>query len=584
MKKRLIGMMFTIGLLALSWIPITAQSESVLYVNVDGDIWSWTPETAPQQLTEWGFNGSPILSPDGRRLAYASVASEAVQLINSSPSEFSHLIYAGTPTNNIWVMDTATGNFQRIVDQGDNFPIKRGQPVWSPNSDELAWVEYINSDTSTTFGARLMVYNFADDRIRDLGTINLGFQDAGLRLPKIQWGDGGISYDIFTYVETGGAEIQLYVIDALTGEVSQFILSADDTPFSQNNRFPVDHIWVEHEALARIAILYSDNTWSLLDPIAKSQVVLSDAPTMRPRNGRNTMATPSYNAEERNINWTVIAWNGAITVLDYDSYDLSNSAPILSPDGSSIITTDSVGIQYQRIDGEDNFGRIFEFNTITPFYIGEPPFAVWTPTQWITTGRTGANEPTPIAPNPTTGSIACDLPVPFTIGDFVTVQSGIPNNLRDGASLSADYLTSLFAGSLVSVQDGPICADGFRWWRVAGDGGFAGWTVEGSADGNEAWLLRLPQSPFINNCPLPPRLERGDIGVILEGIPNVLRDGPDVTGTNIIGSLPANSQFTVLGSSLCGMDGRRWYPIEYNGDFGWTAEGEEASYWIAPIN
>ncbi|MGB7338733.1 MAG: hypothetical protein WBC91_07570 [Phototrophicaceae bacterium] len=584
MKNTFLGLITLTMLLLVSWIPVAAQSEMDLYVTVDGDIWSWSPNGVAEQLTEWGFNGNPVLSPDGRKIAYASVAREAVQQGGDPRSELSYLIYVGTPTNNIWVMDTATGDFTQIVNQGDGFPIKRGVPVWSPTGDELAWVEYRNADTNQTFGARLMIYNFADDSLRDVASINLGFQDAGLRLPRIDWGAVGISYSIFTFVESGNAETQLYVIDPITGNSSQFILYADDAPFSQNSRFAVDYMWVEHDSLAQIAILYSDNTWSLLDPIGKSQVILSDAPYLLPRNGSNATLTPFYDATERRIGWTVVAGNGTVTDLDYYTYGLTNAIPALSPDGSALITIDTLGVNYRRIDGDGTFSRILQFDIHTPFYNIEASNAVWTPMQWLTTGRTGARIPTPIAPNPATGSIACDLPIPFTLGDLITVQAGVPNNVRNGASISADYIVSLYAGALVSVMDGPVCADGLRWWQIAGEGGFSGWTAEGAADGSEAWLLRLVQSPLINDCPLPPRLSRGQIGIVLAGIPNVLRDGPDVTGTTIIGSLPADSQFTVLGDSLCGMDGRRWYPINYEGEFGWTAEGEGSTYWIAPMN
>src|SRR5690606_33125133 len=165
----------------------------------------------------------PILSPDGSRIAYLSVASEAIQHAISTPSD-SYMLYLGTPTNNIWVMETATQDFERIADQGDNYPIKRGQPAWSPTGDEIAWIEYGVINNNFDVRAYLVVYNFNTATERLLGNVNLGFQDVGISLPTLQWGPSGISYMVYTIVETGYGQQQLYLYDPNNGDISQFIL------------------------------------------------------------------------------------------------------------------------------------------------------------------------------------------------------------------------------------------------------------------------------------------------------------------------------------------------------------------------
>ena len=561
----------------LSIAPVFAIESGDLYFLAEGDLYFWNNTIGtPRQLTEWGYNGSPVLSPDGSRIAYVSVAEEAVNRGSDPQSEDSYLIYSGTPANNIWVMDTATQDFERIADQSPNFPVRRGTPVWSPTGDELAWVEYGASGENFNVRAKLIIYNFVTQSTRETGIVNLGFQDAGLRLPFIQWGPGGISYQIFTFVESGDAQIQLYLIDPVNNNVSQFILYSSASPYAQGDITPDDYVWVEHNARAMIAILNSNNSWTLLDPTNGNQVQLTNPPSLIARNGNGASLTPDYNSADggREIRWIATAANGNQVQLPRITHRLRDQ-PVLSPDGNLVAFHVNEGItagssmRYMRIDTSQNEQLILSTPGDSGFYSNnEPPYAGWTPMRWVTNGNTGNPVPTPPNPNPGTGTIACDIPVPFTIGDFVTVQAGIPNNLRANPTTGAAFIASLFPGDLVSVADGPVCADGFRWWEIAGEGGFSGWTVEAASDASEAWLLHLPQSPLLNDCPLQPRMSPGMTGFVLPGIPNVLRDGPDVTGTNVIGQIPANGQFTVMGNSLCGIDGRRWYPVEYNGDFG----------------
>lgn len=573
---------FMIAVLAFTLIPLSAQDSSDLYFVSEGDLWAWNQTmSSPERLTEWGYNGSPVLSPDGNHLAYLSVASEAV---NQAGGIYTY----GTPAMNIWLMNTANRDFTRIADQADNYPLLRGIPAWSPTGDELAWIEYDSNAESYNTRARLRVYNFENDYIRSVGFVNLGFQDAGIHLPTVQWGPGGISYLVFTYVESGDGQLQLHISDPTTGNQFQYILySAPGQSFGNNDIVPRNYVWLEHNARAMIAILNSDGSWVLLDPLNGSQVTLSEAPMLMPRNGNSAHFSPEFTIPAQNIweiRWSANA-NDTVTALPYTSFDLNYAIPAMSPDGTVAAWVDDSGsVNFSRIDGTQLSGLIKGANPDNSFNsYGGRPVAVWTPMRWITTGTTGNVIPTPVLAAPITGTVACDLAEPFAIGDFITVTAGIPNNLRDTPSLDADYIGSLFPGDLVSVSGGAVCADGYRWWNVSGDGGFTGWTVEGSADGNDTWLIRLAQSPLLNNCPLAPRLSPGTQGIVLVGTANVLRDTPDVTGTNIIGQIPANAEFTVLGYSLCGMDGRRWYPVEYNGFTGWTAEGEGDSYWIAPV-
>lgn len=68
--------------------------------------------------------------------------------------------------------------------------------------------------------------------------------------------------------------------------------------------------------------------------------------------------------------------------------------------------------------------------------------------------------------------------------------------------------------------------------------------------------------------------------IISESIPNRIRLTPTVDSA-IIGSIPPQASFTVLDGFDCA-DGYFWVEIRYNGVVGWTAEGRNRSYFLAP--
>jgi hypothetical protein len=54
-----------------------------------------------------------------------------------------------------------------------------------------------------------------------------------------------------------------------------------------------------------------------------------------------------------------------------------------------------------------------------------------------------------------------------------------PVRLRDGAGRQFSALVSLDPGTGLNVIGGPICADGWSWWRVQTYSGNIGWIAEG---------------------------------------------------------------------------------------------------------
>ncbi len=145
-----------LSLLFVSFASLTyAQSDAELIAYSDGDLWSWSADGQTEQLTFWGYNGGPILSPDGTKIAFLSYDGTVGEQIQAGQIDTGY----GALPSNIWVMDTATHEFQWINDQSGagEGGILRSYPTWSPDSTRLAvvsdhegtsWVYVISADGS----------------------------------------------------------------------------------------------------------------------------------------------------------------------------------------------------------------------------------------------------------------------------------------------------------------------------------------------------------------------------------------------------------------------------------------------------
>lgn len=182
-------------------------------------------------------------------------------------------------------------------------------------------------------------------------------------------------------------------------------------------------------------------------------------------------------------------------------------------------------------------------------------------------------------------SAACYQPARLWVGGTgrVTTTPNLPNRIRSAASYQARVLGYIPAGSAFTVVGGPYCVSGVQWWQVNYNG-VVGWTIEGNGS-----VYYLEPNTFLPpSCALPTRLTIGGVARVTPGDPNVLRSAPGTrsTGANsvVIGSIPGGGAFTVNGGPVCGSDGRWWWYVNYNGQVGWTAEGDGASYtyWLEP--
>jgi uncharacterized protein YraI len=73
----------------------------------------------------------------------------------------------------------------------------------------------------------------------------------------------------------------------------------------------------------------------------------------------------------------------------------------------------------------------------------------------------------------------------------------------------------------------------------------------------------------------------GLTGYVTLGPSNNLRAQPSL-GASVVGQMPGGSTFSVLTGPVCA-DGLNWWQVNFNGNLGWTAEGQNYEYWIEPL-
>ncbi len=81
---------------------------------------------------------------------------------------------------------------------------------------------------------------------------------------------------------------------------------------------------------------------------------------------------------------------------------------------------------------------------------------------------------------------------PLTVGGRAVINTtgGDQLNVRSGAGTNFAIVVPLDAGTVVTILEGPVDANGFTWWRIRTDNGVEGWVIE-SIDDNGTRIQTL---------------------------------------------------------------------------------------------
>jgi len=158
----------------------------------------------------------------------------------------------------------------------------------------------------------------------------------------------------------------------------------------------------------------------------------------------------------------------------------------------------------------------------------------------------------------------------------VTATQGL--NVRKDAGASGDRSGRYPPGAIVSVLEGPVDADGYRWWRV-GNNELAGWVAEG--DSEALWL-----SPDLGSTqPVNRPVQLGDDVLVTVGDTGVLSVRDEAgTSARVQHQVADKAQLSVIEGPV-EANGYRWWKVsnESGNVTGWAAEGSGEDRWLTPL-
>lgn len=333
-----------------------------------GDLFSIAPgEAAPVQQTAWGYNYSPVLSTNGQYVAYLSVASFMVDLMNAG--EYTAGTNGSDPAN-IWLWELATGEFTRIADQpatADEWTegVFRSRPAWSPDGTQLAWVEFFLDGSSPS---QLVVYDVPTGTLDTWATeISSGFQDVIFYVPdQLGWGNAlawtTITFGLGPDGSKGGWVVDLFDLNGFRRRDE--IVYVDDATLSL-----ASVQWVLHNGAWVVGLRFDGDLWQILDPVTGARQQLVNPPALEALSGNSIRLIPV--GEQWSAEWTT----GGTPFLS-DPLEEYNIA--LSPDGLQVALATGPDL-FLWEDGGMGSRLLTADNDIEA--------VVWGPMQWNTDGQ-----------------------------------------------------------------------------------------------------------------------------------------------------------------------------------------------------
>lgn len=192
--------------------------------------------------------------------------------------------------------------------------------------------------------------------------------------------------------------------------------------------------------------------------------------------------------------------------------------------------------------------------------------------------------PLVVADTPTVAATATFTPTPLpgtalAIGQPARVTAPAGLNMRDNPATSGTLLLQLSTNQKVTIVEGPIDADGFRWWKVDDGLGNVGWVAEGDGETE----LLSPQLGTPQPVDRAPRVGDRVQVTMADGGQLTVRLTPG-TDAEMVARANPGDQFTIMaGPQEAG--GYTWYQVRSDDGAieGWAADGSGDERWLSPL-
>lgn len=489
--RRLFMVVAVVLISGLLVLPVAAQTGD-LYTVYDG-IWYVLRDNARLEYSEVcrlpeRVTSEPALSPNGR-----SVAFRVEPLIVRQGIERSGGIAGGEMPGDIALCDLETGavtliavqppdmTFFNIDETAANYVI-RSAPSWSPDGAYVYWTE--NPDAM-----RLIRYTLSTSET-DVLVENIPLSIGVPVTYPVRVSPAGFAFTVFELLPDSATfmDVPRIYFYAPDGTPNPNVLEVND---NSANIYFNDIVWAEMaDGSWQLGLPRADGRFDMIDPVSAQFVgeepaVLELAVIGQP-DGPTLRATPIGMGQPFNI-WSAVTPDGDVVPLNYQNF-AHELPPAISPSGTEI-----------AVVGED---RLVVLNPLSRAINAQIPIAqpegstsiipnrislIWAPL-YFRESRFPESFPAQSVISPPT---ECDgLPAPrMSIANIGIVIDTLPNNVRSQPASGSPLLGTIPPQGQFMVLEGPVCSNGYVWWRVDYDG-LIGWTAEG--DASEYWLEMLP--------------------------------------------------------------------------------------------
>lgn len=471
---KLPGVLLILVLFTIVRGPVAAQDDfsPPLIWSVDNDIYIADGLTSRLMAgcIPPGKIKSPLYqSPDARTFAFITEPPELTAVLEEQGG-----IGGGQLPNNIWLCNTVNETLRPLAVQPEDFSMFvsgtpdtydiHSRPTWSPDGQRMAWGLLSASGENA-----LVIFDMAAGTFQTL-PFDADFPSpAGVPSALMPyWTTEGILFPMSVYIpESTQFDERIVVVSDQAQTIAQYPMSAGAESDGLVDTMLVLGTSAEGQQLA---MHFYDAGWYIMDLATGTTEPMGSQPERylmgRPDGGfLTTTATDG------------IAYDWYF-VNPLDGYpetftDLRETDLAISPLGADVAAlTNAVEVR--------TAGRQY---VVEGSEVGEGQMAhglIWAPMVWrIGSADVGLQVPMNMIQCP--GVQASQL----FAGALGTVIDTTANNVRDQASTSAPLIGVLAPGSTFDVLEGPVCADGYAWFRVQ-NADVTGWTVEG--DATSYWL------------------------------------------------------------------------------------------------